>query len=370
MQKTAWNSKEKHSIMNTAVVIPMNRVRLIYQFVSLVFPDVKKELSRWRRIAEQCPDSSLRQQALESIQTKTFHCQGGSIYALYPGVNRVEAVQFIVAYQTMCDYLDNLVDSLEVQDELAFAHLHLAMQEALDPNAVKSDYYFYYPYREDGGYLDRLVTTCQENLKKLPSYKLVQEEAITLAKLYSHLQTYKHLAVEERETKMLNWINPYLRVYPEITAWEFAAATGSTLGIFCLYALAFDPQLTKSKGRKIRKAYFPWICGTHILLDYFIDLREDRETQQLNFVAYYDHTEMISERLQLFVKNSLAQAAQLDYPKFHQAAVQGLLAMYLSDEKGKDRDIRSITKKLLSESGLGVSLLYWMCCKLRKIKVL
>ncbi|MHB8075184.1 tetraprenyl-beta-curcumene synthase family protein [Desulfosporosinus fructosivorans] len=356
--------------MNTSAVKPMNRVSLIYQFVSRIFPNVNQELNIWRRIASQCPDSSLRQQAIESIQTKKFHCQGGSIYALYPGVNRVEAVRFIVAYQTMCDYLDNLVDSLEVQDELAFAQLHLAVQEALDPNVSRSDYYLYYPYREDGGYLELLVTTCQESLKILPSYKLVQEEAIKLAKLYSHLQTYKHLAMEEREAKMLNWITPYLTDYPEITAWEFAAATGSTLGVFSLYAVAYDPKLTERKGHKIRKTYFPWICGTHILLDYFIDLREDRETKQLNFVAYYEHTEMISRRLQLFVKNSLGQTAQLDYPKFHQAAVQGLLAMYLSDEKSMDRDIRSITKKLLRHGGLRVNLLYWVCRQLRKMKAL
>ena len=356
--------------MNRSIAKPVNSVRLIYQFVSNVFPIVKQELNGWQRMAAQSPDLSLRHQALESIRSKTFHCQGGSIYALYPGVDRVEAVRFIVAYQTMSDYLDNLVDSLEVQDELAFSQLHLAMQEALNPKATPSDYYFYYPYREDGGYLERLVTTCQESLRKLPSYKIVQEEAIKLAKLYSYLQTYKHLAVEERESKMLNWITPYLTEYPEITTWEFAAATGSTLGIFCLYAVAFDPQLTEREGQQITQAYFPWICGLHILLDYFIDLREDRETSQLNFVAYYKHTEMISERLQLFVKNSLAQSHQLNHPRFHRAAVQGLLAMYLSDEKGMDTDIRSITKQLLRDTGLGVNLLYWLCCQLRRQKSL
>ena len=356
--------------MNTLAVLPMNRGRLIYCFVSKVFPLVKHELTGWQRMAEQLPDARLSQQATASIRSKAFHCQGGSIYALYPGVNITEAIQFIVAYQTMSDYLDNLVDSLEVQDELAFSQLHLAMQEALDPEAVTSDYYLYYPYREDGGYLERLVKTCQASLRKLPSYKIVQEEAIKFAKLYSHLQTYKHLAVEEREEKMLNWINPYLTEYPEITTWEFAAATGSTLGIFSLYAVAFNPQLTARQVQTISRAYFPWICGLHILLDYFIDLREDQETSQLNFVAYYEHPGMTFQRLQLFVENSLKQVERLDHPKFHRAVVQGLLAMYLSDEKGMDTDIRSVTKQLLGDSGLGVNLLYWMCCQLRKKKFL
>ena len=356
--------------MNTLAVLPMNRGKLIYCFVSKVFPLIKQELTGWQRIAEQLPDARLSQQATESIRSKAFHCQGGSIYALYPGVNITETIQFIVAYQTMSDYLDNLVDSLAVEDELAFSQLHLAMQEALDPEAAPSDYYLHYPYREDGGYLERLVKTCQASLRKLPSYKIVQAEAIKFAKLYSYLQTYKHLAVEDREEKMLHWITPCLIEYPEITSWEFAAATGSTLGIFSLYAIAYTPQLTARQVQTTSQAYFPWICGLHILLDYFIDLREDRETSQLNFVAYYKNTDITSQRLHQFIENSLKQAERLDHPRFHRAVVQGLLAMYLSDEKGMDTDIRSVTKQLLGDSGLGVKLLYWMCCQLRKKKSL
>ncbi|GAB6153534.1 tetraprenyl-beta-curcumene synthase family protein [Desulfosporosinus burensis] len=345
-------------------------VKLIYQYVSKVFPLVKRELEGWQCLAAQLTDARLSRQATESIRTKAFHCQGGSIYALYPGVDLEATIQFIVAYQTMSDYLDNLVDSLEIRDEKAFAQLHLAMHEALNPQAVPSDYYEYYPYREDGGYLVRLVTTCQNSLKGLPSYDIVQEEGIGLAKLYSCLQTYKHLAIEERESKMLDWIRPNLLSDSKITAWEFAAASGSTLGIFCLYAAAFDPQLSVTQGKEIKQAYFPWICGLHILMDYFIDLREDKETNQLNFVAYYEHNEMLHERLQLFVENSFTQAEKLEYPKFHRIVVQGLLAMYLSDEKGSDREIRSISKQLLKDSGWEVNLLFRLCRLLRKGKAL
>lgn len=352
--------------MKTSDVKSSNSAMLIYQFITQVFPLVKQELERWKEKARQAPDARLSQQALDSIRLKAFHCQGGSIYALYPGINRLSTIRFIVAYQTMSDYLDNLVDSLEVEDEKAFRQLHLAMQEALNPEADPSDYYLYYPYREDGGYLESLVKTCQESIRKLPSYTIVQEEAVKFAELYSHLQTYKHLAIGIRESKMLEWIKPYISVDSEITAWEFSAATGSTLGIFCLYSAAFDPELTIKQAKKIGQTYFPWICGLHILLDYFIDLREDHETNQLNFVAYYDNTKVIYERLNLFVQKSLDQAKLLQYPKFHQVVVKGLLAMYLSDEKSMNEDIQAIVKKLLKNSSLGVYLLYWLCRKLRK----
>lgn len=354
--------------MDNVTVKPLHSVRLVCAFITGVFPAVKRELDYWRKAAGQMPDSRLRRQALESMRNKTFHCQGGSIYALYPGVKQRETVRFIVAYQTMSDYLDNLVDSLEVQDERAFSQLHVAMWEALEPEKALADYYLYYPYREDGGYLQRLVTTCQDSLKELPAYSIVREEVVKLAKLYACLQTYKHLSLAEREEKLLNWSASYLQDFPGLTAWEFAAATGSTLGIFCLYAAAWDSRLTESRRQEIERAYFPWLCGLHILLDYFIDLREDRESEQLNFVAYYADQEETRERLNLFVRRSLEQAKALEYPKFHKMVTRGLLAMYLSDEKCLDEEILPVGQYLIRSSGPGVQVLYWLCRRLRKMK--
>lgn len=348
----------------------INRVTLISRFVLQVFPLVKQELSFWQEKAAEIPDLHLRSQALESIRLKTFHCQGGSIYALYPGASREGTIRFIVAYQTISDYLDNLVDSLGVDDESAFAQLHLAMTESLDPEAVPSDYYKFYPYRQDGGYLKQLVKTCQMSVKALPSYPKVKENALQLAGLYSSLQTYKHLGIERRESAMLQWIEPYLKQYPGVTAWEFAAASGSTLGIFCYFAAAHNPLLSGEEVKMIRQAYFPWICGLHILLDYFIDLSEDRDTEQLNFVAYYDSPERIAYRFTFFIEASYKRCLALRYPRFERSVVQGLLAMYLSDRKSQDSEIRGITGQILSKSGTGVKVLYKLCRRLRARKVL
>jgi tetraprenyl-beta-curcumene synthase len=350
-------------------VRPMNNIALIYKFVSQVFPLVKQDLCHWRKLAENSVSTSLAEQAVASIDSKSFHCLGGSIYALYPGVSSSNVVEFIVAYQTISDYLDNLVDSLQVHDEQAFAQLHLAMTEALNPEVPTSDYYLYYPYKNDGGYLQTLVETCRARVAGLPSYQLVKLDMLWLARLYSQLQTYKHLDSNIREAKLRAWLEPYSEEYTQVFTWELAAATGSTLGIFCLYAAA-STDLSAQAARQIREAYFPWICGLHILLDYFIDLEEDLSTDQFNFVAFYASTAEKSERLQLFVQKSLALAATLPYPNFHKAVVQGLLAMYLSDSKASFPDMLPTSKKLLAYGGKGVELLHWICAKLRERKII
>ncbi|WP_018211319.1 tetraprenyl-beta-curcumene synthase family protein [Desulfitobacterium hafniense] len=344
----------------------VSKPQLIYSFVKTIFPAVKAQLSFWEEKAGRCPDRVLGEQALASIAHKEFHCLGGSIYSLYPGARVAEVIEFVVAYQTISDYLDNLVDALEIQDEQAFRQLHLAMTEALNADARCSDYYAYYPHREDGGYLAELVQTCQRRVQKLPSYEVVRPYMMKLAELYTLLQVSKHLHPAEREQKMLGWLEQVIPEYPGLSVWELAAATGSTLGTFCLFAMAYDAQLTDREAKKVRDAYFPWITGLHILLDYFIDLEEDRKTNQLNFVEYYASKKEQQERLLLFVETALSQARSLRYPDFHEAIIRGLLAMYLSDQKGKSRECGQVTAELIQAGGRPVKVLFWICLQLRK----
>ena len=61
---------------------------------------------------------------MASIETKTFHCEGGALYALLAEAHRDDAIRFIVAYQTISDYLDNLCDRSTSLDPEDFTLLH------------------------------------------------------------------------------------------------------------------------------------------------------------------------------------------------------------------------------------------------------
>ncbi len=351
--------------MKVAAVKPTNNINLVLQHIHKTLPLVERELGGWRRLASRIPDENLRKQAQDSIKSKAFHCQGGSIFASYPGVDRAQTTKFIVAYQTISDYLDNLVDSMQVQSEAAFERLHLAMEEALDPEGSISDYYAYYPYKDDGGYLISLVQTCREACVQ-PAYYRVKQHMLELARLYSRLQTYKHLHINERETKLFGWVKQHLSVYPGFLPWEFAAATGSTLGHFSLYAAAFDQGLSDEQVVALKAAYFPWICGLHILLDYLVDQRIDDETGQLNFVSYYKDHYGASERLIEFVRQALSVASGLDHAGFHRVAIGGLLGLYLSDPKTAHPQTKWVANRLLGQGGSGPRLLHLLCSIMRK----
>ncbi|CEP66330.1 Terpenoid synthase [Moorella glycerini] len=341
--------------------------RLLFQ----AFPAVNRELMRWRHLAASSPEPELSQQALASLTFKKFHCQGGSVYATWPPRYRQQILQAIVALQTISDYLDNLCDRAGVLDEKAFRQLHLAFTDALRPGRAEHDYYASYPYRQDGGYLKALVRACRQALMVLPGYKIVQEEILYLADLYCHLQATKHIDITRRQERLQSWLEPLLGQIPApIYWWELAAATGSTLGIFALIAVAAREELTAPEVTRLKNAYFPWIGGLHILLDYFIDQQEDREGGDLNFCAFYCDEEEAARRLQFFLEQSLEKAQNLPDPAFHLMVVRGLPALYLSDAKVAGQKQASTREAVLRAAGSFSQNLYLLCKTLRWVGVI
>jgi len=315
-------------------------LHLMYHVYRHILPEVERELGRWRQRAEAIPDIQLRQQALNSMYYKKFHCQGGAVYALLAPKFRKTVIRLIVAFQTICDYLDNLCDRSNSMDEEDFRQLHRALNDAIDPARPLSRYYEYHPEQDDGGYLTALVVACQEEIGRLPGYRAVFPEVARLVRLYAEMQTYKHIHPAERVGKLQGWYEDYRSKHGrevEGLHWnEFAAACGSTLGVFALFAAAGQPSCDEHLTQAIREAYFPWMCGLHILLDYYIDQKEDAIGGDLNFVtAYPGHVDVI-DRLRQFTERAAALAAQLPQSCFHRLIVEGLLGLYLSNNKVKE----------------------------------
>lgn len=116
--------------------------------------------------------------------------------------------------------------------------------------------------------------------------------------------------MSRRERLLRAWFDRYREQFPELHWWEFAAA-GSTSGIFALFNAAANPNLTREDAAALLGAYFPWVCGLHILLDYLIDQAEDRAGGDLNFVSCYPDEETCRLRLLFFLRRALKSVAAL-----------------------------------------------------------
>ncbi|WP_047154129.1 tetraprenyl-beta-curcumene synthase family protein [Aneurinibacillus tyrosinisolvens] len=332
---------------------PKGPLRLMYRIYRHIFPAVREELTRWKERALSIPDPELRKQALDSIENKTFHCEGGSVYAAGNMVFKDALIRLIVAYQTISDYLDNLCDRSTSCSLENFKRLHQAMQDAVSLAPPMLDYYAFNDEKDDGGYLRELVLTCQQEIRKLARYPAVKEEVHRLATLYCELQTYKHLPHGKREERLLAWWENNKGMAPGLSWNEFAAATGSTLGVFCLFQAASDLQISQERINSIMEVYFPWICSLHILLDYLIDLEEDQLGGDLNFIASYSSKAEIYERLSFIARKAKEKISVLPDWKFHEMIIDGLLGLYLSDGKvTRQPMVQDVAKRLIRSSPL------------------
>lgn len=332
---------------------PKEPIRLMSRVYKFILPEVRTELNDWRQEAGNIPDPELRRQALASIDTKQFHCQGGAVYAAANLPMRQVLIPLIVAFQTISDYLDNLCDRSTSMDEKDFRLLHQSMLDAVDPQAEMPNYYAYRDEQEDGGYLHRLVQTCRDNIAKLPGYEAARPFVLDLVGLYTDLQVYKHIAPEYREAALLHWWEQHKDRTPQLHWNEFAAATGSTLGVFMLFLAASNVTLDSKSAEIIHRAYFPYICGLHIMLDYLIDQEEDQVGGDLNFCSYYDNKDIMLSRITLIVEGARLELKKLPAPSFHRMIVEGLLALYLSDPKvSQQQEIRDVSRQLMRRSPL------------------
>ena len=194
----------------------------------------------------------------------------------------------------------------------------------------------------------------------MPSYNAVRDQLVPLVQLYTELQIYKHIRRDQREPKLLEWWMPYTSAYPDLAWNEFAAATGSTLGMFQLFAAALDEQTGVGDAERIRKAYFPYVNGLHILLDYLIDQEEDRIGGDLNFCNYYDNDETVILRIEQFANQAIDHVRQLEHYRFHRMVIEGLLGLYLSDPKVREQtEVLHVSKRLMKGSPL-MRIFFWM----------
>ncbi len=332
---------------------------ILLRMLTLVFPAVKRCLDQYRRFL-QGADGPLARQGLDSIRDKEFHCLGGGVYALLaPGKLRRHVLAFIIAFQTISDYLDNLCDRFGIQSEPVFRQLHTAMLDSLEPGATEhSDYYCLFPSRDDGGYLAMLVDQCREALAALPHYPGCKEYMLKFTRLYIDLQSYKHMERRAGEEKLAAMYAINSSAAPDLYWWEYAAACGSTLGIFALAADGQNPPETWA-------AYMPWVNGLHIMLDYFIDQDEDLQHGDMNLVSFYGPRKQV-ERILWFYHLARKAVQSLARARFHTLIVDGLLAMYLSDAKARSPELANPSRQLLAGARLRAGVLGRVAKVLRK----
>lgn len=323
-----------------------------------VRPAVVAGLAPLKDLARTIPHPALRDQALLSLTTKQFHCEGGGVFAGPSRDKQGLLLDYLLPYQTLCDYLDTVTDRGPSTDSANLRQLHQALVDAIRPNEPTHAYYALHPHQEDGGYVEALVARSRRALAQFPGLAAVRPAMERLVALYVDLQVYKHGPVAQRVTRLTDWFSLHRELAPDLNWWEFSAAAGSTLGLFALLNLALDPNPDPQSVNAVLKLYFPWIGALHILLDYYIDQKEDLAGGDLNFVTYYSSPRQAVRGIRRIYHQSLAHADGLPDGPFHRYIAKGLLGFYLSDQKIRRRLVGPACQLLASGGTVSVGIYF------------
>ena len=333
---------------------------LIADFYKIYQPKTKAFLTMYENQAQKIPDPKLKKEALASLKAKAFHCYGASFYtSLVSEVFQTDYVRFMTAYQTMCDYLDNLVDQTAVINETNFRRLHQSLLDVFTMPTFLQNYYQYQAQQLDGGYLNKLVRLCQESLRRIPNYKKYLPLLHHLAELYVDLQVYKHLNFSEREERLIQLKDRYKTLARDLTWYEFSAACGSTLGIFTMVAYGMNDKFEALEPDLIFQSMFPEVQQLHIMLDYLIDLEEDLEDGELNFFAYYPDVDDGIKKILNVYQEAQKKVEILPNKSFHQTINDGLLALYLAEGIRKNPMLSDVKKQVMRQVGFRARFLFY-----------
>jgi tetraprenyl-beta-curcumene synthase len=321
-------------------------IRMI-RYLTRITPYASKLLAEIRAQAVAIPDPALREQALASIDRKAFHVQGGSILATFlPPRAARRYVDIVAPLETIYDYLDNVCDRLDGVPERAYATLHEALLDAVDPRRPLGDYYRDGPHGDDGGYLLSLVGQSRAALAALPSLDTVQERIVEVTRFYAELQTFKHS--QQREEACRRWHERSGAAFATLAWWEFAAACGSSLPVFAMLYMASRRTPRAADIGAVYHAYFPHVSAVHIMLDYFIDQAEDREHHELNFVACYASSDEALERIGTLIARAAERLGAVAGAEYHLFLLNAMCLFYLTHEKVFEQDLDRQAVRLLS----------------------
>ncbi len=293
----------------------------------LVFPRTAFELRRLRRRARQIPDTALRRLALEAL-AKRANIEGAAAFATFvPWRRRGRVLRATVAFQAAYNHADLLAEQPSA-DPVAVARLHAALPAALSTSDAGCERYPVDFGSDDGAYLAELAQRCGTALRELPSYAAVQAAAERGAGRIAAFQCLSLGEVGELERWVLGADGAR-----GLEWWELAAATGSSLVVHALIALAAEPKVSAAQVAAVEETYFPWAGALHSLLDSLVDEQEDRATGQLSLIGCYPSRGEAEVGMARLTGEALARARALPGGRRHALIVTAMACSYIAAQE-------------------------------------
>jgi tetraprenyl-beta-curcumene synthase len=313
---------------------------------------VSQEVCAWRKLASEIPTSAIREDALIALGTKRGHTDGAALFSILPHKRNRHLLRLLVAYELIWDFLDTVNEHGASSGQANGCQLHVALVDALDSRRPISDYYSHHPWKDDGGYLRRLVEVCRENADALPSIERVRPLLLAEATRAQVLGINHELDQRRRDQALHDWAAQQpADAALDVTWFELTGAASASLTVHALLALAADAFCSETEIAATRGAYFPWISAATTMLDSYVDQVEDAANADHSYIAHYPTPAVAVRRTSQLVGRSLCEASVLPNGERHVLIVACMVAMYLSKDSAHTPAMQETTRALIDAGG-------------------
>lgn len=312
---------------------------------------MNREVRHWKTLAAKIPDAALRHDALSALERKRGQTDGAALFAALPRARNSSLLRLLVAYQIIWDYLDEVSERGAAAGHVNGRQLHLALIDALDPVRPISDYYRYNRWGNDDGYLNALVGICRECCATLSSYERVRPHVLREARRAQVLALNHDLDPLSRDSSLQAWSASEFPGGHEAKWFELTGAASAGLTIIALLTLASEPTCSDAEIERTYNAYSPWVSALAAMLDSYVDEAEDSANGSHIYIAHYPTRELAIQHICALVRRSLTETRTLKHGEKHAVIVACMLAMYLSKDSARTREMHDTTKHLISAGG-------------------
>jgi tetraprenyl-beta-curcumene synthase len=294
-------------------------------YVITVLPRLRKELRRWRKLAEATPEPERRRQALASLEAKRSNVEAVAVFAtLAPLRQRQAVLRAIVPLQIAIDYRDRLEE---------------AGQDS-----------------EPDGYLASLEAAWARTVEALAAGRVVAPTLRAAVERCAEGQRRTHAAAGGDSLELRRWAEG-LEEAGDYRWWEKAAGASSSVAAHALIAAAADPGTSAEAAALIDAAYHPSIGALTVFLDDLVDRESDRAAGEHNYLAYYESPAQAAKRLGSIARQASERIDSLPQASRHRAILAGVGAFYLSAAAAGTPHAQPIRRQLLTELGPGTKVL-------------
>jgi hypothetical protein len=307
--------------------------RANFRYWRSVAPQVRRELQRWSQRAAAIPDPHVRAIALGKLRAEHFNAEvAATLATTVPAQHRSNAIEAIVAFEVLYDYLDGLTER-PVSDPLRDGtRAYDAFTAVFDGEPSPAQAHDTAPEAliGDGGYLRALSATARDAIATLPSGSAIARAGRRAAERCAASQVRVHAAPRLGDRQLEQWARERAPARGD-TDWReyLAGAVASVLAVHALIAAGAEHAVTEEQADAIDAAYLS-VSALSTMLDSLIDYERDARSGDPWLVRLYGGPTVLGEGLRTVATRAVGQVRGLPNSAYHLVTLLGVISYYTS----------------------------------------